>query len=85
MAVVHADGGARAGDAVAAFDRDTALDLGHTLVRMAGERIGALTMSARAAFGSVINVAPAETTPAVVAPPTTAAADCRRRPSTRRA
>ena len=75
VAVVHADGGARAGDAVAAFDRDTALDLGHTLVRMAGERIGALTMSARAAFGSVINVAPAETTPAVVAPPTAAAAD----------
>ena len=75
VAVVHADGGARAGDAVAAFDRDTALDLGHTLVRMAGERIGALTMSARAAFGSVINMAPAETTPAVVAPPTAAAAN----------
>ena len=41
VAVVHADGGARPGDPVAAFDRDTALDLGHTLVRMAGERIGA--------------------------------------------
>ncbi len=67
VAVVHADGGAGAGDAVAAFDRERALDLGHTLVRMAGERIGALTMSARAAFGSVMNVAPAETTPAVVA------------------
>ena len=70
VAVVHADGGARAGDPAAAFDRETALDLGHTLVRMAGERIGALTMSARAAFGSVMNVAPADATPAV-APPVT--------------
>jgi hypothetical protein len=68
VAVVHADGGARAGDPVAAFDRETALDLGHTVVRMAGERIGALTMSARAAFGSVMNVAPADATPA---PPVT--------------
>jgi hypothetical protein len=65
VAVVHADGGAPSGDPVAAFDRDTALDLGHTLVRMAGERIGALTMSARAAFGNVMNVAPADTTPEV--------------------
>jgi hypothetical protein len=70
VAVVHADGGARSGDPVAAFDRDTALDLSHTLVRMAGERIGALTMSARAAFGSVVNVAPADTTPEVASPVT---------------
>ena len=75
VAVVHADGGAPSGDPVAAFDRDTALDLGHTLVRMAGERIGALTMSARAAFGSVMNVAPADTTPAVAAPVTNAPAN----------
>ena len=73
VAVVHADGGARTGDPVAAFDRETALDLGHTLVRMAGERIGALTMSARAAFGSVMNVAPADAAPAV-APPVTSTA-----------
>ncbi len=72
VAVVHADGGAPSGDTAAAFDRATALDLGHTLVRMAGERIGALTMSARAAFGSVMNVAPADTTPAVAAPVTNA-------------
>jgi hypothetical protein len=74
VAVVHADDGVRSGDPAAAFDRDTALDLGHTLVRMAGDRIGALTMSARAAFGSVMNVAPADTTPAVVAPVTSAPA-----------
>jgi hypothetical protein len=68
VAVVHADGGARSDEQVAAFDRETALDLGHTLVRMAGERIGALTMSARAAFGSVMSVAPADIPPASVAP-----------------
>jgi hypothetical protein len=45
VAVVHADGGARSGEPVAVFDRETALDLGHKLVRTAGERIGALTMS----------------------------------------
>ena len=67
VAVVHADGGARSGETVA-FDRETALDLGHTLVRRAGERIGALTMSARAAFGNVMNVAPADTAPVSVAP-----------------
>jgi hypothetical protein len=68
VAVVHADGGARSGEPAAAFDRETALDLGHTLVRMAGERIGALTMSARAAFGSVMNVAPADSAPVSVTP-----------------
>ena len=56
VAVVHADGGARQDETGGAFDRETALDLGHTLVRMAGERIGALTMSARAAFGNVMSV-----------------------------
>jgi hypothetical protein len=59
VAVVHADGGGRSSEPAPAFDRETALDHGHTLVRMAGERIGALTMSARAAFGNVMNVAPA--------------------------
>jgi hypothetical protein len=64
VAVVHADGGGRTGEAPA-FDRETALDLAHTLVRMGGERIGALTMSARAAFGNVMNVTPAEPAPVV--------------------
>ena len=55
------------GEPVAVFDRETALDLGHKLVRTAGERIGALTMSARAAFGSVVNVAPADGAPRAAA------------------
>ena len=87
VAVVHADGGARNGEPTQAFDRETALDLGHTLVRMAGERIGALTLSARAAFGNVMNDTPAngarvngsqvkaaQSTPVHVVAPTAAAA-----------
>jgi hypothetical protein len=56
VAVVHADAGGHNGET--SFDREAALDLGHTLVRLAGERIAALTMSARAAFGNVISGAP---------------------------
>jgi hypothetical protein len=59
VAVVHADSGSRGSKVSTEFDRETALDLSHTLVRMAGERIGALTLSARAAFGNVMSVAPA--------------------------
>jgi hypothetical protein len=61
VAVVHADGGGRGHEPAAEFDRETALDLSHTLVRMAGERIGALTLSARAAFGNVMSGTPAAT------------------------
>jgi hypothetical protein len=69
VAVVHADAGARNDDAAASFDSDAALNLGHTLVRMAGERIAALTMSARAAFGSVMTAAPVNETSLSAAPP----------------
>jgi hypothetical protein len=62
VAVVHADGGAR-NETAAPFNSEAALNLGHTLVRMAGERIAALTMSARAAFGSVMTAAPVNETP----------------------
>jgi len=58
VAVVHADAGARNDETAAPFNSEAALNLGHTLVRMAGERIAALTMSARAAFGSVMTAAP---------------------------
>jgi hypothetical protein len=61
VAVVHADGGGRGQEVAAEFNRETALDLSHTLVRMAGERIGALTLSARAAFGNVMSGTPAST------------------------
>jgi hypothetical protein len=71
VAVVHADAGARNDDTAAPFDREAALSLGHTLVRMAGERIAALTMSARAAFGNVITGAPVNETPASAAPVST--------------
>jgi hypothetical protein len=73
VAVVHADGGGRTGEPAQAFNRETALDLGHTLVRMAGERIGALTMSARAAFGNVMSTKPA-TPPVAAAEPSAAVA-----------
>jgi hypothetical protein len=68
VAVVHADAGARNGDTAAPFNSEAALDLGHTLVRMAGERIAALTMSARAAFGSVMTAAPVNEAPLGAAP-----------------
>lgn len=61
VAVVHADAGGHKGET--AFDREAALDLGHTLVRLAGERIAALTMSARAAFGNVMSGAPLHDAP----------------------
>jgi hypothetical protein len=64
VAVVHADASPRNDETAAPFNREFALDLGHTLVRMAGERIAALTMSARAAFGSVMTGAPVSETPA---------------------
>ena len=66
VAVVHADAGGH--NAETAFDREAALDLGHTLVRLAGERIAALTMSARAAFGSVMTGAPVNEVPVAAAP-----------------
>jgi hypothetical protein len=71
VAVVHADAGARNGDTAAPFNSEAALDLGHTLVRMAGERIAALTMSARAAFGSVMTAAPVNEAPLGAAPAAT--------------
>jgi hypothetical protein len=63
VAVVHADAGARNDETAAPFNSEAALNLGHTLVRMAGERIAALTMSARAAFGSVMTAAPVNEAP----------------------
>jgi hypothetical protein len=68
VAVVHADAGARNDETAAPFNSEAALNLGHTLVRMAGERIAALTMSARAAFGSVMTAAPVNEAP-LGAPP----------------
>jgi hypothetical protein len=68
VAVVHADAGARNDETAAPFNSEAALDLGHTLVRMAGERIAALTMSARAAFGSVMTAAPVNEAPLGAAP-----------------
>jgi hypothetical protein len=68
VAVVHADAGARNDETTAPFNSEAALTLGHTLVRMAGERIAALTMSARAAFGSVMTAAPVNEAP-LGAPP----------------
>ncbi len=68
VAVVHADAGARNDESAVPFNSEAALNLGHTLVRMAGERIAALTMSARAAFGSVMTAAPVNEAP-LGAPP----------------
>jgi hypothetical protein len=71
VAVVHADAGARNDQTAAPFNSEAALNLGHTLVRMAGERIAALTMSARAAFGSVMTSAPVNEAPLGRAPAVT--------------
>jgi hypothetical protein len=57
VAVVHADAGGRA-ESAPAINRDASLEGAHRLVRAAGERIGVLTMSARAAFGSVMSTPP---------------------------
>ena len=72
VAVVHADAGGRNDGTAAPFDKEAALNLGHTLVRMAGERIAALTMSARAAFGSVMTATPVNETPMSAVPAATA-------------
>ena len=69
VAVVHADAGARNDESAVPFNSEAALNLGHTLVRMAGERIAALTMSARAAFGSVITAAPVNEAPLAATTP----------------